>query len=238
MSRVELAMNGDTLGDECRQAMRFLDAHPRCACGARSTVLKRFDGRQTAVCDRCDARQEATPALRPQTGICGHVQGYAVLFDLDLPLRAGHRERIVPEAFRKAIERRTPAIELRLNHHLGALASTADGSLELCRDGAGLWYEGQLPNTTEGRRILRLVRAGQILGVSPGWTGERDRWNAARTVRTLEEINMLVEISLVSADSGKHPAWPNTWCMEAGAGARARRHATIRLAIDRVAEGR
>jgi HK97 family phage prohead protease len=91
------------------------------------------------------------------------------------------------------------------NHDTSApLASTRNGSLSLREDARGLFVEATLPDTNLGRDIAELVRSGTIDAMSFGFKVQKDSWNDAGNVRTLEDVSVF-EISLVS-----YPAYEST----------------------------
>ena len=91
------------------------------------------------------------------------IRGYAAVFDsLSVDL-GGVRERIEPTAFDEALAEE-PDVSCRIQHEGGltTLSRTVNGTLRIGTDETGLWYESDIPNTTAGRDILELVRAGII----------------------------------------------------------------------------
>lgn len=142
-------------------------------------------------------------------------------------------ERVARGAFRRVIAARRNVF-LRCNHYLeGIYAEVGAGTLTLCEDIAGLWFEARIDDASaDGRWLLELFDRGQVRGLSPAWHNEdvRDTWTDGR-YRTLFEIPQLVEISLIT--EGKNPAWRGTWAAIAGPDAWHRQRHEMRAAMDR-----
>ncbi len=94
-----------------------------------------------------------------------------------------------------------PDLRLLNDHDTGRLLgrSTA-GTLRTQLDDRGLRFEAQLPDTTEGRDTLTLIKRRDLTGVSFGFRVKEDEWRNTDggLFRTITEVAELVEVSLVA----------------------------------------
>ena len=125
--------------------------------------------------------------------------GYAAVFNSPsqpLPFI----ERIAPGAFAKSLRNRKQDIKLYVNHNSDmVLASRRSGTLRLSEDEKGLRVEADLPDTTAGRDIRELMRAGVVDKMSFGFQVDRkgDMWSEDGSERTLTSVR-LFEVSVVT----------------------------------------
>jgi len=125
--------------------------------------------------------------------------GYAAVFNSEsepLPFV----ERIAPGAFAKSLKSRKRDIRMYVNHDSSqVLASRRSGTLRLSEDETGLRVEAELPDTTAGRDMRELLRAGIVDKMSFGFTIPRggDRWSEDGRTRELREV-ALHEVSVVT----------------------------------------
>ncbi|MFI0847881.1 HK97 family phage prohead protease [Mesorhizobium sp. IMUNJ 23232] len=119
----------------------------------------------------------------------GTFSGYASTYAVDQG-----RDAVVPGAFAKSLATR-PAGRLKMlrDHDPRQLIGTWIDAKE---DGTGLWVKGKLLlDVAAAREAYTLLKAGALDGLSIGFRSIRDRWDSAKKVRFLEEID-LREISL------------------------------------------
>jgi HK97 family phage prohead protease len=160
--------------------------------------------KETRAAQREIRTQEINFEIRAldETGM--RFSGYAAVFNEPSQDLGGFVEYIKPGAFARSLNTRNRMM-LLWNHDTSApLASTRNGSLSLREDARGLFVEATLPDTNLGRDIAELVRSGTIDAMSFGFKVQKDSWNDAGNVRTLEDVS-LFEISLVS-----YPAYEST----------------------------
>lgn len=122
----------------------------------------------------------------------GEFTGYAAVFNNeDLG-----RDVIVPGAFASSLRRRPAAKVKMLRQHdpeepIGVW-------LDLMEDQTGLRARGKLIlDTAKGRETYALMRAGALDGLSIGYRVIKSRFDKAKSIRYLEEID-LPEISVVT----------------------------------------
>ena len=122
----------------------------------------------------------------------GEFSGYAAIFgNEDLG-----RDIIVKGAFAKSLTRRPAAKVKMLRQHdpeepIGVW-------LDLVEDSKGLRAKGKLIlDTVKGRETLALMRAGALDGLSIGFRTIKDRFDRAKGIRFVEEVDV-PEISIVT----------------------------------------
>lgn len=122
----------------------------------------------------------------------GEFSGYAAVFNNE-----DHgRDIVLPAAFAKSLQRRPAGRVKMLRQHdpeepIGIW-------LDLQEDARGLKAKGKLIlETVKGRETHALMRAGALDGMSIGYRTIKDRYDRAKGIRYLEELD-LPEISVVT----------------------------------------
>lgn len=122
----------------------------------------------------------------------GEFNGYAAIFNnADLG-----RDVIMPGAFAKSLQQRPAGkVKMLFQHD----PSEPIGIwMDLAEDQKGLRAKGKLIlDTTKGRETHALMRAGAIDGLSIGFRTLKDRFDRAKGIRYLEELDV-PEISVVT----------------------------------------
>lgn len=104
-------------------------------------------------------------------------------------------DAIEPGAFARSLRRRKPSrVKLLWQHDSRMPIGTFS---EIREDKTGLFVEGRLLDTTLGLDVHKLLKAGAIDEMSIGFCTLKDSFDHDRSVRRLEEIELL-EISLVT----------------------------------------
>lgn len=130
--------------------------------------------------------------LRPEVGArAGRFAGYASVFNVT----DSQNDIVERGAFSEAAGRGGKGVKLLWQHDtkhpIGAISS-------LKEDALGLYVEGQLLlNLSKGREAYELLKAGQVTGLSIGFTPQKWRTDAKSGVRRLQKVR-LWEISLVT----------------------------------------
>lgn len=128
------------------------------------------------------------------------VGGLAAVYNRETEIFPGLREKIADGAFKRALDG-TDDVRLLVEHDRGRLlARSKSGTLRLRNAKKGLDYEGDLPDTQEGRDIATLLERGDLDGASIGFIVLKESWvyDAKRgDLRTVEEAQ-LFDVSLVS----------------------------------------
>jgi len=122
-------------------------------------------------------------------------------FGVAAELAPGRSEVFAPGS----LEPRANTFLLAQHRFESPLASTQAGTLELRSDGDGLTFEARLApevaNTSHGGDVVRLVRSGLAVGVSPGFRvargGEQVERRNGGLVRTITRAE-LHELSIVT----------------------------------------
>ncbi|MFI0846429.1 HK97 family phage prohead protease [Mesorhizobium sp. IMUNJ 23232] len=121
----------------------------------------------------------------------GIFEGYASTYTVDQG-----RDVVVPGAFAKTLATR-PASRIKMlrdHDHRQLIGQWIDAK----EDATGLWVKGRLLlDIAAAKEAYSLLKAGALDGLSIGFRTLRDRWDSAKKVRFLEEVD-LREISLTA----------------------------------------
>ncbi len=120
------------------------------------------------------------------------------------------REVIAPGAFTRSLST-SPDIVLRRDHNEGGapLARTRAGTMTLTEDTRGIRITANLPDNEWGRPVRDAVMRGDIGGLSFRMGKVTDGWSFDPTggpIRTLKEVQLRREVSLVTAPAYDTPA--------------------------------
>lgn len=102
----------------------------------------------------------------------------------------GFREEIRRGAFRSALEGAN-VYAFWAHDEARVLASTSARTLRLTDSAGGLAFAIQLRDSAAGEDYFQAVQRGDVVGVSFGFITKRDSWNADRSVRILEDVDLL-----------------------------------------------
>jgi HK97 family phage prohead protease len=117
---------------------------------------------------------ELRAAAEGETGRTTH--GYAALFNTETNIGGYWTETIAPGAFGKSL-RGHDVLALH-SHDTGRVVGRLKaGTLSLREDDKGLFFENQLPDTSDGRDLLVQIGRGDIAGMSFGFVSTRSEWN-------------------------------------------------------------
>ena len=118
--------------------------------------------------------------------------GHAAVFNKLSQNLGGFVEQVAPGAFAKTIQEQD--IRGLFNHDENqVLGRLAPGTLRLEEDGVGLGYEIDLPDTTAGRDVAKLLERGDISGSSFGFRTIDDEWGETPEgfpLRTLRQVSL------------------------------------------------
>jgi uncharacterized protein len=131
--------------------------------------------------------------------------GYAALFNNETDIGGYWRERIAPGAFAKSLATRD-VVALH-SHDMGRVVGRkAAGTLSLSEDEAGLAFENELPDTSDGRDLVVSIERGDVSGMSFGFVTRKQEWDETvdPPLRTILEAD-LFEITYTA-----FPAYPDT----------------------------
>lgn len=121
--------------------------------------------------------------------------------------RKQFRERIMPGAFQKALDRGNEIHFLAEHDANRILASTRNGSLTLKEDNIGLYMEARISPTTYGKDYYTLIHDGILRNMSFGFLPVQDEWqkkNDGTYTRDVSDLK-LFEVSVVT-----NPAYPQS----------------------------
>lgn len=152
------------------------------------------------VPDDCQIRASYDEPKKPK------IVGYAAVFNTEVEIWKGYRERIARGAFSESIER--DDIRALINHDPNyVLGRNKSGTLVLSEDDRGLRYEITPPDTQAARDLMTLLKRRDISQSSFGFNivaADDDRSQKDRVVRTITKAK-LFDVSPVT-----YPAYPST----------------------------
>ena len=133
------------------------------------------------------------------------VEGYALKFNKESRNLGGFVETISPEAL-DGVD--LTDVRCFMDHDSSKLLGrTSSGTLKLNVDDVGLHFRCVLPDTSNGRDAMELVKRGDLNQCSFGFTVAKDKLIKGNNImkRSINKIGSLLEISLVSI-----PAYDDT----------------------------
>jgi len=134
------------------------------------------------------------------------IGGYAATFNSEAT-GLNFREVIAPGAFTRALATNDPVF-LLVNHDMEGipLASTQSGTLQLRQDDTGLYMEATLdPANPKAQELSSALRRGDMDKMSFAFTVSPDGQTREAGLRTIEDIDRLYEVSVVTL-----PAYDST----------------------------
>ena len=134
------------------------------------------------------------------------IGGYAATFNKEAD-GLNFREQIAPGAFTRALQSGDPVF-LLVNHDMEGipLASTQSGTLQLRQDKTGLYIEAELdPANPKAQELTSALKRGDMNKMSFAFTVQPEGQTREGGLRTIEEIDRLFEVSVVTL-----PAYSST----------------------------
>ena len=123
------------------------------------------------------------------------LEGYAAVFNIETDLRH-FREVIKPGAFDDVM---TDDVRALINHDPNLiLGRTENGTLMLSTDERGLKYRVKLGNQQYAKDFYESVKRGDISQSSFAFTIKDQSWNEERTVRSVDKVRQLLDVSPVT----------------------------------------
>lgn len=142
-----------------------------------------------------EKRTMGTIEVRESDGDEMTLEGYAAVFNSETDLGA-FREVIRPGAFDDVMDNDVRAL---INHDPNLiLGRTGNGTLELSTDERGLKYKVKLGNQQYARDFYESVKRGDISQSSFAFTIDKQSWNEERTVRSVDKVRQLLDVSPVT----------------------------------------
>jgi len=142
-----------------------------------------------------EKRTMGTIEVRESDGDEMTLEGYAAVFNSETDLGA-FREVIRPGAFDDVMDNDVRAL---INHDPNLiLGRTGNGTLELSTDERGLKYRVKLGNQQYARDFYESVKRGDISQSSFAFTIDKQSWNEERTVRSVDKVRQLLDVSPVT----------------------------------------
>ena len=142
-----------------------------------------------------EKRTMGTIEVRESDGDEMTLEGYAAVFNSETDLGA-FREVIRPGAFDDVMDNDVRAL---INHDPNLiLGRTSNGTLELSTDERGLKYKVKLGDQQYARDFYESVKRGDISQSSFAFTIDKQSWNEERTVRSVDKVRQLLDVSPVT----------------------------------------
>ena len=142
-----------------------------------------------------EKRTMGTIEVRESDGDDMTLEGYAAVFNSETDLGA-FREVIRPGAFDDVMDNDVRAL---INHDPNLiLGRTSNGTLELSTDERGLKYKVKLGDQQYARDFYESVKRGDISQSSFAFTIDKQSWNEERTVRSVDKVRQLLDVSPVT----------------------------------------
>lgn len=141
-----------------------------------------------------EKRTMGTIEVRDAEGDEMILEGYAAVYNSETDL-GPFREVIRPGAFDDVMDNDVRAL---INHDPNlVLGRTTNGTLELSSDERGLKYRVKLGNQSYARDFYESVKRGDISQSSFAFTIDKQSWNEERTVRSVDKVRQLLDVSPV-----------------------------------------
>lgn len=136
----------------------------------------------------------------------GRLVGYAARFNSMSQDLGGFVETIQPGAFTRTLKDADNVMALYGHDDKQVLGRVGAGTLRLSEDDSGLRYELDLPDTTLGSDLGKMVRRGDVTGASFGFHIKDQKWDHSQAPARRELLDVvLLEISITA-----FPAYPQT----------------------------
>ena len=129
----------------------------------------------------------------------GQISGYAVVFNEPSENLGGFIEYVNPDAFDNV--NLSDVVALYDHNFANVLGRTSANTLKLNIDKKGLHFILDIPNTTLGNDVYTNIRAGNLKGMSFGFTVNSDEWGKETDdtpKRTINSVGALYEVSVVT----------------------------------------
>jgi len=137
---------------------------------AATTTNQKSDGREKrALIDIPEIRMSGEGEERT-------AEGYAVLWDKDANIYNMWVESFSPGAFDESLSTRD-VIALHSHDFARIVGRKNAGTLTLRSDSKGLYFENQLPDTSDGRDLGKQIDRGDIAGMSFGFRAVKQEWD-------------------------------------------------------------
>lgn len=129
----------------------------------------------------------------------GKIGGYAVVFNEPSENLGGFIEYVNPDAFDNVDM--SDVVALYDHNFANVLGRTSANTLQLDIDKKGLHFSLDIPNTTLGNDVYTNIRAGNLKGMSFGFTADSDEWGKSTDgmpQRVIQRVSALYEVSVVT----------------------------------------
>lgn len=155
-------------------------------------------------------RFKATEIRADQKDGKSSISGYAAVFNTlseEMGGWFGFRERIMPGAFKRALDEKQDVRAL-INHDPNkVLGRTSSNTLTLEEDQKGLKFRCDMPNTSYATDLMESIRRGDISQCSFGFVVRKQTWIENKDEPVIREIN---DLDLFDVSPVTYPAYTDT----------------------------
>jgi len=131
-------------------------------------------------------------------GTPGKLSGYATKWNQISSDRGGYRDRFSRESFANLGQEGVNVTAYRDHNYDIYLGQLSNGSLTLRSDEVGLWFDLDLPDTTDGRDTAFLVGRKDLKGMSFGYEPDSWEWDHSGEYHVRDHVKgRLIEVSVV-----------------------------------------
>ena len=157
--------------------------------------VEQMENDERTTHDDAEKRTMGTIEVRESDSDDMMLEGYAAVYNSETDL--GHfREVIRPGAFDDVLDNDVRAL---INHDPNLiLGRTTNGTLELSVDERGLKYKVKLGDQQYAKDFYESVKRGDISQSSFAFTIDKQSWNEERTVRSVDKVRQLLDVSPVT----------------------------------------
>lgn len=165
--------------------------------------------RSTAILPAASREVRYVPAEVRSDTAGNVISGYAAVFNSLSADLGGFKERIVPGAFKNALQKKAD-VRCLVNHEPSqVLGRTSSGTLTLEEDSKGLKFRCQLPNTSYARDVVESIKRGDMSQCSFGFSVNEQRWLESKD-KDQPTIRELVDVDLFDVSVVTYPAYDDT----------------------------
>jgi hypothetical protein len=135
----------------------------------------------TTTKPKADSREKRALIDVPEIRMSGEgeertAEGYAVLWDNEANINDMWVESLTATAFDTSLATRD-VIALHSHDFARIVGRKSSGTLTLRSDAKGLYFENQLPDTSDGRDLGKQIDRGDIAGMSFGFRAVKQEWD-------------------------------------------------------------
>lgn len=139
------------------------------------------------------------------------IAGYAAVFNVLSDDVGWFREMVMPGAFTRCLAS-DPDVRALFNHDSNiVLGRTRSGTLRLSEDTRGLKFDCDMPETSMGQDILKMIKRGDVSQCSFGFMVNEQNWREEKDDKgDFQVTRELTDVELFDVSPVTYPAYPQT----------------------------